>query len=414
MKRWNEKYHDKFKWHSLSGQLMDLRNLEAAWKKVRANHGTGGIDGETIEGFEAQKELGLAEIRRLLKERRYGPKPVRRVYIPKPDGRQRPLGIPTVKDRVVQQVLKDILEPIFEEIFLEGSHGYRAGKDAHQAMRKVRGYLGRGYHWLVDADIQGFFDHVDHDIMMDLVREKVADGRVLDLLEAFLKCGVMADGDYEATEEGTPQGGVISPLLANIYLNHFDRRMGEEGYLLLRYADDFLIFCKSRQEAENALSTAERILGEELKLGLSPRKTRIFNADGCYGEFLGFLFTKGEMAPSKKAIDRYKNSIRRGTRRCQPRNARMVIEGINPVIRGWGRYFGYMTVVKPFILLDRWTRARVRSYKAQRRSRRVITRCLPEEEYLVSLVSLRTQKPATCNGERRTRAVYSKWVRTVR
>lgn len=229
MKRWNEKYHDKFKHHSLSGQLMDIRYLEEAWKKVKANRGTGGIDGETIESFETQKDQKLAEIRRLLKERRYEPQPVRRVDIPKPDGRTRPLGIPTIRDRVVQQTLKGLLEPIFEEIFLEGSHGYRPGKDAHQAMKKVEGYIERGYCWLVDADIQGFFDHVNHDILMDLVREKIADGRVLDLLEAFLKCGVMKDGEFGETVEGTPQGGVISPLLANIYLNHFDRRMGEEG-----------------------------------------------------------------------------------------------------------------------------------------------------------------------------------------
>jgi RNA-directed DNA polymerase len=179
-------------------------------------------------------------------------------------------------------------------------------------------------------------------------------------------------------------------------------------------ATHLLVFCKSKDEAENALSVAEGILGEELKLRLSPKKTRIFNADGCYGEFLGFLFTKGDLAPSGKAIDRYKNAIRRGTRRCQPKNTRMVIEGINPIIRGWGRYFGYMTAIKPFIVLDRWTRARVRSYKAHRRSRRVITRRLPEEEQLVSLVSLRSQEPATCDGKRQTRAVYPKRVRTVR
>jgi group II intron reverse transcriptase/maturase len=156
----------------------------------------------------------------------------------------RPLGIPTVRDRVVQQALKNVLEPIFEEIFLPQSHGYRPNTNAHAAVRKAEAYLEKGYHWVVDADIEGFFDHVDHQILMDLVCEKVSDGRVLSLVESFLKSGVMNEGVFEESVEGTPQGGNLSPLLANIYLNHFDRRMGDYGYLLLRYADDIVIFCK--------------------------------------------------------------------------------------------------------------------------------------------------------------------------
>jgi group II intron reverse transcriptase/maturase len=414
MKRWNEKYHDRFKHHSLSGQLMDSRLLEESWKKVKSNRGSGGVDGETIGSFEAKKDLKLAEIRRLLKEKRYEPSPVRRVEIPKPDGRMRPLGIPTVTDRVVQQRLKDILEPIFEEIFLEGSHGYRPGKDAHQAMRKVEGYLERGYSWLVDADIQGFFDHVNHGILMDLVREKIADGRILDLLEAFLNCGVMKEGNFEETLEGTPQGGVISPLLANIYLNHFDRRMGEEGFLLLRYADDFLVFCKSKEDAEKALTRTERILGDELKLSLNYKKTRILNAKEELGEFLGFNFTEGYLAPSKRAMNDYKDAIRLATRRSRPKNVSMVIADINPIIRGWGKYYGYRTIDMPLSTLDSWTRMRVRCFKAKKRSRWIIAKRLPEERGLISLLSLRTPRPITYEGEHRMRAVYLNWVRTVR
>ena len=414
MRRWNERYHNKFKRHSLSGQLMDVRYLDAAWKKVRANHGSGGIDGETIESFEARKDARLAEIRMLLKERRYRPKPVRRVYIPKPDGRQRPLGIPTIRDRVVQQTLKDLLEPIFEEIFLEGSHGYRPGKDAHGAMRKVQGYIGRSYHWILDADIQGFFDHVDHNILMDLVREKIADGRVLDLLEAFLKCGVMRDAEFEETTEGTPQGGVISPLLANIYLNHFDRRMGEKGYLLLRYADDFLIFCKTEGEAHNAEYAAEKVLDEELKLSLNRDKTRVFDARKRKGNFLGFAFSSRNLAPSEKSIERYKDAIRYKTRRQQPKNVGMVIASINPIIRGWGRYFGCRTSPTPFKMLDAWTRTRVRSFRAKRRGDLVIRRPLPEESNLVSLMTLWTKGPTTRHGDFQTRAVCPKRARTVR
>jgi len=414
MRKWNEKYHDKFKRHSLSGQLMDVRCLDAAWKKVRANRGSGGIDGETIESFEAKKEARLAEIRTLLKERRYKPQPVRRVYIPKPDGRKRPLGIPTIRDRVVQQTLKDLLEPIFEEIFLEGSHGYRPGKDAHGAIRKVQGYIERGYYWIVDADIQGFFDHVDHDILMDLVRAKIADGRVLDLIEAFLKAGVIKDAEFEETDEGTPQGGVISPLLANIYLNHFDRRMGEKGFLLLRYADDFLIFCKTEGDAHNAEYAAEKILEEELKLSLNRDKTRVLDARKKKGNFLGFAFSAKYLAPSEKSIERYKNAIRYKTRRQQPKNVNMVIAGINPIIRGWGRYFGYRTNITQFKALDGWTRGRVRCFKAKRRNDLVIMRPLPEESNLVSLMSLRTDGPATRTGDFQTRAVCPKRARTVR
>jgi group II intron reverse transcriptase/maturase len=391
MKRWNEKYHDKFKRHSLSGQLWDRRNLDAAWKRVKANKGSGGIDGETIESFEARLEQNLEEIIRLLKERRYEPRPVRRVYIPKPDGRKRPLGIPTIRDRVVQQAVKNILEPIFEEIFLSGSHGYRPGKNAHQAIRKAEGYIQRGYHWVVDADIQGFFDHVDHGIMMDLVREKVADGRILDLVEAFLKSGVMNDGEFEETEEGTPQGGVISPLLANIYLNHFDRRMGEEGHIVLRYADDILMFCKSDWEADKALRAARRILGDELKLNLNPEKTRIVDVREGFAEFLGFRFNDMYLLPTDSAIESYKDAIRHGTRRQQPKNVQMVIADINPIILGWGRYFGYRTAEPPFRRLDGWTRARVRSFKAKRRTGWIIRKALPEERELVSLASLRTR-----------------------
>jgi RNA-directed DNA polymerase len=316
--------------------------------KVKANKGAGGVDGESIEGFEANLEQNLLEIIRLIKENRYEPQPVRRVYIPKADGGQRPLGIPTIRDRVVQQALKDILEPIFEEMFLPCSHGYRPGMNAHQAIQKAEAYLERGYHWVVDADIKGFFDHVDHQILMDLVREKIADGRVLDLVEAFLKSGVMMDGSFEETTEGTPKGGVISPLLANIYLDHFDRRMGEEGFLLLRYADDFLVFCKNEYDADKALRSARRILEQELKLTLHPDKTRIVMARKEGVGFLGFWFNGRWRRPGDKAVENFRDAIRDETGRQQPRNLAMVIGKINPIIVGWGNYFCGGTVRKIF------------------------------------------------------------------
>ena len=418
MKKWNEKYHDKYKRNTLKGHLMEPGRLRAAWSKVKANKGAGGVDGESIEDFEANLEQNLLEIIRLIKENRYDPQPVKRVYIPKADGGQRPLGIPTIRDRVVQQALKDILEPIFEEIFLPCSHGYRPGMNAHQAIQKAEAYLERGYHWVVDADIKGFFDHVDHQILMDLVREKIADGRVLDLVEAFLKSGVMMDGSFEETAEGTPQGGVVSPLLANIYLNHFDRRMGEEGFLLLRYADDFLVFCKNEYDADKALRSARRILEQELKLTLHPDKTRIVMARKEGVGFLGFRFNGRWRRPGDKAVENFRDAIREETGRQQPRNLAMVIERINPIIVGWGNYHCGGTVRKIFRLLDSWVCARLRCFKAKRRNKRVVMFTLPRDALrqmgLVLLESLIPDGTLPATGSFRTRAVCSKRASTVR
>lgn len=394
MKKWNEQYHDRFKRHSLSRELCDMRNLREAWKRVRANRGSGGVDGESIWSFEEQLEQNLAETQRLLQQRTYEPQPVRRVLIPKPDGRQRPLGIPTIRDRVVQQAVKNLLEPIFEEIFLPCSHGYRPGKDAHQALQKAEAYIQRGYKRVVDADIEGFFDHVDHQILMDLVREKIADGRILDLVEAFLNAGVMVDGAFEESTEGTPQGGVISPLLANIYLNHFDRRMGEEGLLLARYADDFLVFCKTEREAQKALETAKRILECELHLALNPNKTRIVQARTQGVEFLGFRFNGNWRQPKEKAIEKFKESIRHLTRRQQPQNVSMVIKSVNPVMVGWGRYFKGLAR-STYRNLDSWIKGRIRCFDAKRRDHFIVRGILQWPELrrlgLVSLLELATQ-----------------------
>ncbi len=392
MKKWNQQYHDRFKRHTLINQVWNEENLGKAWKQVRENKGSAGIDNVTIEEFERNLAQNLAEIQRLLKEGRYVPHPVKRVFIPKDNGKMRPLGIPTVRDRVVQQALKNILEPIFEEIFLPHSHGYRPNTDAHAAIRKAEAFLNAGYHWVVDADIKGFFDHVDHQILMDLVCEKVSDGRVLSLVESFLKSGIMNEGILEESIEGTPQGGNLSPLLANIYLNHFDRRMGDYGYLLLRYADDIVIFCKYEWEAEDALKRAKEILEGELKLELSPEKTKILHARKKGVEFLGFHFNGRWRRPRDKAKKKFKEAIKRKTRRQQPKNLEMVIRSLNPIIRGWGNYFKGGTVKKLFEELDGYIRARLRSFQAKKRTWKVILYTLPKPELeklgLVSLSSL--------------------------
>jgi len=381
MKKWNEKYHAKFKKHSLGNQIWDKRNLENAWKQVRANKGSAGVDGVTIEEFEQNSQQNLAEIERLLKENRYVPQPVKRVLIPKDNGKMRQLGVPVIKDRVAQQALKNVLEPIFEKIFLPQSHGYRPDTDAHAAVRKAEAFINSGYHWLVDADIEGFFDHVDHKILMDLVCEQVSDGRVLSWIESILKSGIMNEGVFEESMEGTPQGGNLSPLLANIYLNHFDRRMGDYGYLLLRYADDIIIFCKYEWEAEDALKRAKEILERELKLKLSPEKTKIVHGNKTGVEFLGFHFNGRWKKPRDKAVKKFKSEVKHRTRRQQPLKLGTLIKLLNPIIRGWGNYFKDCTNKRRFKELDEYIRERLRCFKAKSRSNKVLWYSFPKPEF---------------------------------
>lgn len=415
MKKWNQKYHDKFKKHSLINQVWNEKNLGEAWKRVKENKGSAGVDSISIGEFEQNLAQNLEEIQRLLKENRYVPKPVKRVSIPKDNGKIRKLGIPSVRDRVVQQVLKNILEPIFEEIFLPQSHGYRPNMDAHGAIRKAEAFLEAGYQWIVDVDIKEFFDHVDHRILMDLVCEKVSDGRVLSLIESFLECGIMNEGILEASIEGTPQGGNLSPLLSNIYLNHFDRRMGDYGYLLLRYADDILIFCRYEWEAEDALKRAGEILERELKLKLNPEKTKIVQAKKGV-DFLGFHLNGKWRSPRDKAKKKFKEEIKQRTRRQQPKKLETVIQSIDPIIRGWGNYYKGGTVKTLYKQLDAYIRGRLRCFQVKRRTLKILLHTLPNSELakmgLISLTSL-LDKSISCKGISQTKAAYGKSVRAV-
>ncbi|MFQ5758943.1 MAG: group II intron reverse transcriptase/maturase [Candidatus Bathyarchaeia archaeon] len=356
----------KQKWHSLIDKVWNFNNLRRAWTKVKANRGAGGIDSVTIEQFEANLERNLKEINRLLREDRYKPTPVRRKYIPKSDGRYRPLGIPTVRDRVVQQALKNILEPIFEEEFLECSYGYRPRKNAHEAIGAIEKARDEGFEWVVDADITAFFDSVDHEKLIDSVAEKISDGRVLRLIRAFLEAGAMDAVEFQATMVGTPQGGVISPLLANIYLHNYDRAMMEASYRLIRYADDFVVLCASQEEAKGALRETERLL-KELGLELHSEKTKITSiAKGV--DFLGFTIYIAHKVPKETAVKKFKDAVRVRTRRQQPRSLREVIEKLNPVILGWGHYYKIGNVNWLYQGLDSWTRMRLRAFKEKRKS----------------------------------------------
>jgi len=298
------KERKKKKYHPLIDKVWNWKNLNEAWRRVKQNRGSGGIDEVTIEVFDLNQEQNLSEIQRLLKQDRYEPNSVKRVYIPKPDGRQRPLGIPTIRDRIVQQALKNVIELIFEAEFLNSSFGYRPGKSAKQAIEQIERVRNGGHEWVLDADIKAFFDMVNHEKLIDAVAERISDGRVLRLIRSFLEADIMEQGQGPMKNViGTPQGGVIFPLLANIYLHYFDEKMAELGCEVIRYEDDVLVLCRSEEEAKEALLHVKEILGE-LELTLHQDKTKIKNfSEGV--DFLGFTVYKSHKVPRKKAIKNF-------------------------------------------------------------------------------------------------------------
>ena len=361
------------RFHALYDRIFRPDVLTRAWQEVRANKGSAGVDGVSIEDVE-RHGVGtfLRSLMLDLKAGEYRPKPVLRVYIPKPDGRQRPLGIPTVRDRVVQQACKIVMEPIFEVSFEDCSHGFRPKRSALQAVEEIKQNLVRGW-WVVDADIQGYFDAIDHDILMSLVGKRVGDRRVLKLLRGWLKAGVVEEGCWQATETGSPQGGVISPLLANIYLHVLDRiwttRHGTIGRLV-RYADDFVIVCRSKGQANAALRVVRGIL-DRLRLVLSPTKTRLVDAGREGFEFLGFHFHKCRsrrtnklvpyLWPGQKAMKSVRERIRHLTSRsslCEGLSE--IVARLVPVIRGWSNYFRMGNSSKQLQQLDWYVRMRLR------------------------------------------------------
>jgi len=277
------------------------------------------------------------------------------------------LGIPIIRDRVVQQALKNVIEPIFETEFLDSSFGYRAGRSAKQAIEQIEAIRDEGHEWVLDADIKAFFDTVNHEKLMDAVAERISDGRVLRLIRAFLKADIMEQGlGLRENVIGTPQGGVISPLLANIYLHYFDERMAELGYEVVRYADDFLVLCEDEEEAKEAITHVKEIL-DALKLTLHPEKTMIKNfSEGV--DFLGFTVYIEHKVPRKEAVKKYKDAVRRVTRRNLPINLEMVIGNLNPIVVGWGNYFKIANVNGLYVRLDGWTRMRLRAFKEKKKS----------------------------------------------
>ena len=385
--------------HSLVDKVYKRKNLELAWIRVRRNDGAGGVDGQSLAEFEEVLDEQLDQLSQQLRTDTYQPLPVRRHLIPKAGqpGKFRPLGIPTIYDRVCQQALLNRLEPIFEPMFDNASFAYRKGRSTKDALRKIWRELDAGAEWIVDADLKDFFGSVDHEKLLTLVAQRVSDGRVLRLIRGMLQAGVLADGQRLPTEQGTPQGGIISPLLSNILLTPFDREMRRRGYRLTRYADDWVVTCQTRAEAQRALAEATALL-QTLGVTLNADKTRIVHVQVGF-EFLGYKIKRGtrplRLAPSKirsgvrpgalyayprqKSIQHFKEQIRQRTRRKAPVTTPELVAQINPVIRGWGLYFHKAHVRKLFAQLDRWILHRLWSQRFKR-WRRVTANGMPARD----------------------------------
>ncbi len=357
------------KWFSLIDKVSSQKNLIASWKRVKANKGKAGVDYETIQMFESSLDENLFKLSNALKEKTYTPQAIRRVQIPKPGSTQtRPLGIPTVRDRVVQTALRNVIEPIFEATFADSSFGFRPKRGCKDALRKVDALLKDGYRYVVDADLESFFDTIPRDRLMSKVKEEIADSQVLKLIEAFLNQKVMEGCKEWIPEHGTPQGAVISPVLANIYLNPMDHRMAEKGYEMIRYADDFVILCKSKEEADMALEEVKQWVNEA-GLTLHPDKTRVANAVAVGFDFLGYHFKRGKRWPSKKSIKKLKDALRSKTRRAHGHSLSRIITDVNKTTKGWFEYFKHSQrpVMKS---LDQWIRLRLRSILRKRSGRK--------------------------------------------
>lgn len=348
------------KWYSLIDKVYRPDNLRQAYRHVRSNNGVPGVDGETVEEFGDRLEERLAQIQLELTTGTYRPSPVRRVEIEKEGGGIRLLGIPTVYDRVVQEAVRRVIEPIFEPYFHPSSYAYRPGRSCQQAVAKAERFLRKyGLRHVVDMDLSKCFDRLDHELILKGVQQKISDGRVLGLIRQFLEAGVMKDGSWEATEVGSPQGGVISPLLSNIYLDEFDQRMKAQGIRIVRYADDILIFARSPRQAERFRDMAVKVLEEDLKLVVNREKTHLTSLRDGVG-YLGFVIHSTYVAIHPKRIKRFKARIRELTPRTHGMNVESAVKKLNQYLRGWINYFRIANCRSWLAEMMQWIRRRLR------------------------------------------------------
>lgn len=368
------------KWFSLVDKVTRPSTLDAAWQRVARNQGAAGVDGQSTERFAMHAERYLRELRSSLEDGSYRPQPVKRVEIPKGDGKTRPLGIPVVKDRIVQTALKMVIEPIFEVQFRPGSYGFRPGRGCKDALRAVDRLLKEGYTHVVDADLKGYFDSIPHDRLMALVAGSISDGRVLALIEGFLKQDIMKDMERWQPTAGTPQGAVISPLLANLYLHPLDLLMEQSGVRMVRYADDFVLLCRTEAEAQAALHEVAAWVAEN-GLTLHPDKMRIGDSrePGMGFDFLGYRFEAGQRLVRKQSLMALKDKVRSRTGRSRGVSLGRIIDDLNPILRGW---FGYFQHATPgvFRAIDGLVRRRLRAILRKQEKRPGFGRCRADHQ----------------------------------
>lgn len=359
------------KWFSLIDKTYRPRVLENAWMKVKANKGSAGVDKVSIQMFNAKLDKYLEEIEQELRQGTYQPKAVKRQYINKGKGKLRGLGIPAIKDRVAQQAVKATIEPIFENEFLDTSYGFRPKRGAKEALERVSQLIEEGYVWIVDADITAYFDNISHEKLMNKIKRRISDGRILNLIEMWLKQPIMEECKSWNPTQGTPQGGVISPLLANIYLHDFDVSLRDAKYKMVRYADDFVILTKSKEEAEEALRVAQEWMKEH-DLNLHPEKTHVGNCmiEGQGFDFLGYRFEAGTKWIRRKSIQKFRDRIREKTSRVCGKSLQKVIEELNPILRGWCNYFKEVTKYT-LGTFDSFVRRRLRAIIERQNKRKV-------------------------------------------
>jgi RNA-directed DNA polymerase len=394
------------RWYSLMDKVCAPDTLEAAWNKVQANDGAAGVDGQSLERFAAQEELYLTELATALRDGSYHPQPVKRVDIPKGDGKTRPLGIPTVKDRIVQTAMKFVLEPIFEATFCPTSYGFRPRLGCRDALREVAQLIEEGHTFVVDADLQSYFDTIPHERLMQRVEERISDGRILGLLRSWLAQDILRDTERWTPMEGTPQGAVISPLLANLYLNPLDHLMVQHGVEMVRYADDFVLLCRSEKEARQALAWVQEWTASA-GLTLHPEKTRIVEATQAGGfDFLGYHFERGYRWPRKKSLKKMQDTIREKTGRTHGQSLRVAVEDLNATLQGWFQYFQH-SHRNTFASLDKWIRMRLRSILRKRQGGRGRGRGSDHQRWNndffreLGLFSLSAAHAETCQSSRR-------------
>ena len=348
-------------YYSLYDRMLQKQRLLRAFDKVKSNAGAAGIDGQSVNDFGLNLSAEIDHLLRELKDKSYRPAPVRRVEIPKPDGSTRQLGIPTVRDRIVQQVLLDILQPLFDPDFHPSSYGYRPGRSAHQAIAKASLFIRRyRRRWVVDMDLSKCFDTLDHELIIQSFRRRVTDGSLLGLIRLFLQSGVLTAGGWQESRLGSPQGGVISPLIANVYLDAFDQQMKNRGHRIVRYADDILILCGSKKGAQHALAVARTILEGELRLQVNEHKSRIVHSRIGVG-YLGVIIESHTTRIRDEKVQQFKDKVRRITRRNSPVNLEQVISELNPVLRGYANYFRVANCRNQFRALACWIRRRLRA-----------------------------------------------------